>query len=139
MVVLAKVVECPPQHVLKFAKAESNGDMTQLQPEQTIMGLTVNEIGCGVDPLCKGQPPTKALCTTERAMRLAVVLTRYARVNSQQKRRAQQSVLCCCRTAQAIGWAASTDLLLLFYPVPRNTFLHWLFNTDFPGLVKYHM
>ena len=43
-----------------------------------------------------------------------------------------------CRTAQSFGWAASTDVLLLFYPVPRNTFLHWLFNTDFPGLVKYH-
>ena len=43
-----------------------------------------------------------------------------------------------CRTAQSFGWAASTNLLLLFYPVPRNTFLHWLFNTDFPGLIKYH-
>ncbi|KAL3136132.1 hypothetical protein ABBQ32_007152 [Trebouxia sp. C0010 RCD-2024] len=42
------------------------------------------------------------------------------------------------RLLSAFGWAASTDLLLLFYPVPRNTFLHWLFNTDFPGLVKYH-
>ena len=43
-----------------------------------------------------------------------------------------------CSVAQSFGWAATPNILLLFYPVPRNSFLHWLFGTDFPGLVKYH-
>lgn len=43
-----------------------------------------------------------------------------------------------CSVAQSFGWAATPNILLLFYPVPRNCFLHWLFGTDFPGLVKYH-
>ncbi|KAL0040033.1 hypothetical protein WJX79_003372 [Trebouxia sp. C0005] len=40
--------------------------------------------------------------------------------------------------AQSFGWAATPNILLLFYPIPRNTFLHWVFGTDFPGLIKYH-
>ncbi|KAL3151709.1 hypothetical protein ABBQ38_012690 [Trebouxia sp. C0009 RCD-2024] len=40
--------------------------------------------------------------------------------------------------AQSFGWAATPNILLLFYPVPRNCFLHWLFGTDFSGLIKYH-
>ena len=43
-----------------------------------------------------------------------------------------------CSVAQSFGWAATPNILLLFYPIPRNTFLHWVFGTDFPGLIKYH-
>ncbi|CAL8470322.1 g9864 [Coccomyxa elongata] len=38
----------------------------------------------------------------------------------------------------ALGWAATLDILLLFYPVPRSIFLHWLMGTNFPTLIKYH-
>lgn len=30
------------------------------------------------------------------------------------------------------------SMTLLFFPVPRNTFLHYVFNTDFSSLLKYH-
>ncbi len=28
--------------------------------------------------------------------------------------------------------------MLLMFPVPRSTFLHWLTGTSFPTLIKYH-
>ena len=37
-----------------------------------------------------------------------------------------------------MGWAATFDILLLFYPVPRSSFLLWLLGTSFPEFVKYH-
>ena len=30
------------------------------------------------------------------------------------------------------------DILLLFFPLARCNFLHWLLRSDFPALVKYH-
>jgi hypothetical protein len=42
------------------------------------------------------------------------------------------------RISGALGWAATLDILLLFYPVPRSVFLHWLMGTNFPTLIKYH-
>ena len=36
------------------------------------------------------------------------------------------------------GWAATLDIMLLFFPVPRSTFLHYLLGTGFSSLVKYH-
>jgi len=38
----------------------------------------------------------------------------------------------------ALGWAASLDILLLFYPVPRSCFLNRLLGAGFPMLIKYH-
>ncbi|KAK9845990.1 hypothetical protein WJX81_007894 [Elliptochloris bilobata] len=38
----------------------------------------------------------------------------------------------------ALGWAASLDILLLFYPVPRSCFLNRLLGAGFPLLIKYH-
>ena len=43
-----------------------------------------------------------------------------------------------CSISGALGWAATLDILLLFYPVPRSIFLHWLMGTNFPTLIKYH-
>ena len=43
-----------------------------------------------------------------------------------------------CRIAGAFGWAATLDIMLLFFPVPRSTFLHWLLGSSFPALIKYH-
>ena len=28
--------------------------------------------------------------------------------------------------------------MLLFYPIPRSTFLHYLLGTGFSSLIKYH-
>ena len=28
--------------------------------------------------------------------------------------------------------------MLLFFPVARSTFLHWMLGTSFPALIKYH-
>lgn len=43
-----------------------------------------------------------------------------------------------CSISGALGWAATLDILLLFYPVPRSIFLHWLMGTNFPTIIKYH-
>lgn len=43
-----------------------------------------------------------------------------------------------CRVSGALGWAASLDILLLFYPVPRSCFLNRLLGAGFPLLIKYH-
>ncbi len=43
-----------------------------------------------------------------------------------------------CRTSGALGWAATLDILLMMYPVPRSTFLHWMMGESFPTLIKYH-
>ena len=42
------------------------------------------------------------------------------------------------RTSGALGWAATLDILLMMYPVPRSTFLHWMMGESFPTLIKYH-
>jgi hypothetical protein len=43
------------------------------------------------------------------------------------------------RISGALGWAATLDILLLFYPVPRSVFLHSLLGGDnFANLIKYH-
>ncbi|CAL5218771.1 g490 [Coccomyxa viridis] len=41
-------------------------------------------------------------------------------------------------TSGALGWAATLDILLMMYPVPRSTFLHWMMGESFPTLIKYH-
>ena len=38
----------------------------------------------------------------------------------------------------ALGWAATLDIMLLFLPVPRSTFLHYLLGSGFSSLMKYH-
>ena len=43
-----------------------------------------------------------------------------------------------CRVSGAFGWAATLDIMLLFFPVARSTFLHWMLGTSFPALIKYH-
>jgi hypothetical protein len=43
-----------------------------------------------------------------------------------------------CRLSKGCGWASTLDILLLFCPVPRSTFLHWLTGTNFPTVIKYH-
>ncbi|GLC60051.1 hypothetical protein PLESTB_001568000 [Pleodorina starrii] len=40
--------------------------------------------------------------------------------------------------AKYAGFVGNLDLLLLFFPLPRCNFLHWLLNSDFPAMVKYH-
>ncbi|GLC43534.1 hypothetical protein PLESTM_001483800 [Pleodorina starrii] len=40
--------------------------------------------------------------------------------------------------AKYTGFVGNLDLLLLFFPLPRCNFLHWLLNSDFPAMVKYH-
>ena len=47
-------------------------------------------------------------------------------------------VIMTCRTSGALGWAATLDILLMMYPVPRSTFLHWMMGESFPTLIKYH-
>ena len=42
------------------------------------------------------------------------------------------------RVSGAFGWAATLDIMLLFFPVPRSTFLHWLLGTSFPAFIRYH-
>ena len=43
------------------------------------------------------------------------------------------------RISGALGWAATLDILLLFYPVPRSVFLHSMMGGDnFANLIKYH-
>ena len=37
-----------------------------------------------------------------------------------------------------LGWAATLDIMLLFYPLPRSTFLHYLLGAGFKSLIKYH-
>ncbi|KXZ46614.1 hypothetical protein GPECTOR_42g825 [Gonium pectorale] len=41
-------------------------------------------------------------------------------------------------TAKLFGYIGRMDLLLLFFPLARCNFLHWLLGSDFPTLVKYH-
>lgn len=43
-----------------------------------------------------------------------------------------------CRLGAGCGWACCLNLMLLLYPVPRSSFLHWLTGTSFPTLIKYH-
>ncbi|GIL93762.1 hypothetical protein Vretimale_66 [Volvox reticuliferus] len=40
--------------------------------------------------------------------------------------------------AKYTGMVGNFDLLMLFFPLPRCNFLHWLLQSDFPGMVKYH-
>ncbi|GLC40211.1 hypothetical protein PLESTM_001015500 [Pleodorina starrii] len=40
--------------------------------------------------------------------------------------------------AKYFGWVGRLDILLLFFPLPRCNFLHWLVGSDFPAMVKYH-
>ncbi len=40
--------------------------------------------------------------------------------------------------AKYFGWVGRLDILLLFFPLARCNFLHWLLRSDFPALVKYH-
>ena len=37
-----------------------------------------------------------------------------------------------------MGNASTLNLLLLFYPLSRSSFLHWWLGTDFPTLIRYH-
>ena len=48
------------------------------------------------------------------------------------------AILLYVRTSGALGWAATLDILLMMYPVPRSTFLHWMMGESFPTLIKYH-
>ncbi len=43
-----------------------------------------------------------------------------------------------CRAGTTWGWVSVVDLLLVFYPVSRSSFLHWITGTDFPKLIRYH-
>ena len=45
---------------------------------------------------------------------------------------------CNSRVGAGCGWACCLNLMLLLYPVPRSSFLHWLTGTSFPTLIKYH-
>ncbi|GFR41832.1 hypothetical protein Agub_g2609 [Astrephomene gubernaculifera] len=40
--------------------------------------------------------------------------------------------------AKYFGWVAQMDILLLFYPLPRCNFLHWILGSDFATMIKYH-
>ncbi|GLI65959.1 hypothetical protein VaNZ11_009641 [Volvox africanus] len=40
--------------------------------------------------------------------------------------------------AKYTGMVGNFDLLMLFFPLPRCNFLHWLLQSDFPRMVKYH-
>ena len=43
-----------------------------------------------------------------------------------------------CSLGYASAWAAMFNLLAVFLPVPRSSFLHYLFNSDFSTVIKYH-
>ena len=43
-----------------------------------------------------------------------------------------------CRVGASVGSVSMFTMALLFFPVPRNTFLHLVFRTNFVGLLKYH-
>ena len=45
---------------------------------------------------------------------------------------------CTHRVGAGCGWACCLNIMLLMYPVPRSSFLHWLSGTSFPTLIKYH-
>ena len=45
---------------------------------------------------------------------------------------------CACRLGGVFAWAATPNIMLLFYPVPRSTFLHWMLGQNFQQLIKYH-
>lgn len=38
----------------------------------------------------------------------------------------------------SFGNALTIDMLLLFYPLSRSSFLHWWLGTDFPSIIKFH-
>ncbi|PNH12965.1 Ferric reduction oxidase 2 [Tetrabaena socialis] len=40
--------------------------------------------------------------------------------------------------AKYYGWVGRLDMLVLFFPLPRCNFLHWLLGADFAALIKYH-
>ncbi|KAG2452309.1 hypothetical protein HYH02_003333 [Chlamydomonas schloesseri] len=40
--------------------------------------------------------------------------------------------------AKYAGWVGRLDILIMFFPLPRCNFLHWLLGSDFPTLIKYH-
>lgn len=42
------------------------------------------------------------------------------------------------RLGGSLAWAATPNLMLLFYPVPRSSFLLWMLGQNFEQLVKYH-
>ena len=42
------------------------------------------------------------------------------------------------RLGGCLAWAATLNLMLLFYPVPRSSFLHWMLGQNFEMLIKYH-
>ena len=43
-----------------------------------------------------------------------------------------------CRLAYAGAWAAVYNLIFVMIPLPRNTVLQYVFDTDFTYLIKYH-
>ena len=45
---------------------------------------------------------------------------------------------CACRLGGVFAWAATPNIMLLFYPVPRSSFLHWMLGQNFQQLIKYH-
>lgn len=40
--------------------------------------------------------------------------------------------------ARIMGQAVTLNMLLLFYPLSRSSFIHWWLGTDFPSVIKYH-
>ena len=45
---------------------------------------------------------------------------------------------CARRVGNRLGWAAAAGYLLLFYPLPRSSFLQRLFRCDWSYLIRYH-
>ena len=43
-----------------------------------------------------------------------------------------------CRLAEQFGYAAIGAFLVLFYLIPRNSFLQRLFKVDFTPMLRYH-
>ena len=42
------------------------------------------------------------------------------------------------RMAQAMGSVSTMNFSIALYPVPRSSFLHYAFNTEFSSIIKYH-
>ena len=45
---------------------------------------------------------------------------------------------CRNRVCQCFGNATTLNVMLLFFPISRSSFLHWWLGTDFPALIRYH-
>lgn len=43
-----------------------------------------------------------------------------------------------CRLGYASAWAAVFNLVFGFVPIPRSSFLQYLFNSDFSNIIRYH-